>query len=101
MAFTIDKAMKHSYSTDDTCFRIDAIEENVNNCMQELLDLVDNIWGTFEDEENREHTPEEVKEILEVSIDESPPEDESFEEIKKEERHGIKTSLEEPPTDLV
>ena len=37
---------------------------------------------------------------MELSIDESPPEDESFEEIKKEERFRIKTSLEEPPTDL-
>nr|XP_043632323.1 uncharacterized protein LOC122603601 [Erigeron canadensis] len=32
MAFNIDKAMKHSYSTDDTCFRVDVIDENVNDC---------------------------------------------------------------------
>nr|XP_043625603.1 uncharacterized protein LOC122597030 [Erigeron canadensis] len=44
MAFTIDKAMKHSYSTDDTSFRIDVIDEHVNDYTQELIEFVDSIW---------------------------------------------------------
>nr|XP_043625596.1 uncharacterized protein LOC122597020 [Erigeron canadensis] len=100
MAFTIDKAMKHPYSTDDTCFSIDIIDEDVDEYLQELLDIADNIWGTFEDGKNGEYTPEESEQIMELSTDEKPPEDESFEEIKQGEHLRIKTSVEEPPTDL-
>nr|XP_043615916.1 uncharacterized protein LOC122587816 [Erigeron canadensis] len=69
MAFTIDKAMKHSYSTDDTCFRVDVIDENVNDYTQDLLEFVDNIWGEFEDEEDGDVKPEEAEEIMKLSID--------------------------------
>ncbi|GKB16326.1 reverse transcriptase domain-containing protein [Tanacetum coccineum] len=70
MIFNIDSAMKHSYSNDDTCFSIDVIDEILEEDFDVLLD--------------------------EESDTEEPP----FEKITFNTDYKIKTSLEEPPTDL-
>ncbi|GKG44805.1 hypothetical protein Tco_0486243 [Tanacetum coccineum] len=38
MTFSIDSAMKHSYSNDDTCFSIDVIDEILEEYFNALLD---------------------------------------------------------------
>ncbi|GJZ04176.1 reverse transcriptase domain-containing protein [Tanacetum coccineum] len=70
MIFHIDSAMKNSYSNDDTCFSIDVIDE----ILEEEFDLSSR--QEFDTEE--------------------PP----FEKITFNTDYKIKTSLEEPPTDL-
>ncbi|GJU72275.1 reverse transcriptase domain-containing protein [Tanacetum coccineum] len=77
--FNIDSAMKHSYSNDDTCFRIDVIDEILEEDFCALLDegskILHSIKGT----------------LLEEEI---------FAEFDEFIAMTIKTSLEEPPTDL-
>ncbi|GJS13448.1 reverse transcriptase domain-containing protein [Tanacetum coccineum] len=75
MTFHMDSAMKHSYSNDDTCFSIDVINEILEEDFDALLD-----------EENFES---------ESDIGEPP-----FENITFNTDYKIKTSFEEPPTDL-
>ncbi|GJT34700.1 reverse transcriptase domain-containing protein [Tanacetum coccineum] len=77
MIFNIDSTMKHSYSNDDTCFSIDVIVEILKEDFGALLD---------EGSENSESE----------SDTEEPP----FEKITINTYYKIKTSLEEPPTDL-
>ncbi|GJR54499.1 hypothetical protein Tco_1405020 [Tanacetum coccineum] len=73
--FHIDSTMKHSYSNDDTCFSIDVIDEILKEDFDALLD-----------EENSES--------------DSDKEEQLFEKITFHTDYKIKTSLEEPPTDL-
>ncbi|GJT46744.1 reverse transcriptase domain-containing protein [Tanacetum coccineum] len=72
ITFLIDKAMQHSYSSDDTCFRMDVIDE----VKEEELDALLNDSEPF----------------LKV--------DDNFEKLPLEEKLRIKTSIQEPPTDL-
>ncbi|GJT89181.1 reverse transcriptase domain-containing protein [Tanacetum coccineum] len=55
MIFNIDSAMKHSYSNDDTCFSIDAIDEILEEDFDALLDegskILHSIKGTLLEEE--------------------------------------------------
>ena len=55
MIFSIDKAMKHSYSNDDTCFRIDVIDEILEEYFDELLNefnqLLYSVDGTILEDE--------------------------------------------------
>ncbi|GJR99332.1 reverse transcriptase domain-containing protein [Tanacetum coccineum] len=80
MIFNIDSAMKHSYSNDDTCFSIDVIDEILEEDFDALLDE-----GMTTDEN---------------SDFEFDTEDPPFEKITINTDYKIKTSLEEPPTDL-
>ncbi|GKE78893.1 reverse transcriptase domain-containing protein, partial [Tanacetum coccineum] len=75
--FNIDSAMKHSYSNDDTCFSIDVIDEILKEDFDAILD--------------------EGSKILH-SIEGTLLEEEIFAEF--DEFMAIKTSLEEPSTDL-
>ncbi|GJX11230.1 reverse transcriptase domain-containing protein [Tanacetum coccineum] len=75
MTFHMDFSMKHSYSNDDTCFSIDVIDE-----------ILEEYFDAFLDEEN--------------SKSESDTEEPPFEKITFNIDYKIKTSLEEPPTDL-
>nr|GEV57879.1 putative reverse transcriptase domain-containing protein [Tanacetum cinerariifolium] len=80
MIFHIDSAMKHSYSNDDTCFSIDVINEILEEYFVALLD--------------------EAMTVDENSESESDTEEPPFEKITFNTDYKIKTSLEEPPTDL-
>ncbi|GKE05767.1 reverse transcriptase domain-containing protein, partial [Tanacetum coccineum] len=55
MIFNIDSAIKHSYSNDDTCFRIDVIDEILEEYFNALLDegskILHSIKGTILEEE--------------------------------------------------
>ncbi|GJS63112.1 reverse transcriptase domain-containing protein [Tanacetum coccineum] len=90
MIFNINSAMKHSYSSDDTCFSINVINEILEEDFDALLDegskILYSIAGTLLEEE-----------ISDSNFDnEDPP----FEEITINTDYKIKTSLEEPPKDL-
>ncbi|GJV46207.1 reverse transcriptase domain-containing protein [Tanacetum coccineum] len=74
MSFSIDFAMKHSYSNDDTCFSIDVIDEILEEDFDALLD-----------EENTEFKSEEEIPLEKITFDTD---------------YKIKKSLDEPPTDL-
>ncbi|GKA51177.1 reverse transcriptase domain-containing protein [Tanacetum coccineum] len=77
MIFNIDSAMKYSYSNDDTCFR--TLPE------EEIFSEFDKFMAMTADENSESE-----------SDTEEPP----FEKITINTDYKIKTSLEEPPTDL-
>ncbi|GJZ47245.1 reverse transcriptase domain-containing protein [Tanacetum coccineum] len=105
MIFNIDSVVKHSYSNDDTCFSIDVIDEILEEDFDALLDegskILYSIKGTLLDKE----IFVEFDEFMEMTADEnsdseSDTEDPSFKKITINTNYKIKTSLEEPPTDL-
>ncbi|GJY23901.1 reverse transcriptase domain-containing protein [Tanacetum coccineum] len=105
MIFHIDYAMKHSYSNDDTCFSIDVIdeilEEHFDALLKEGSEILDSIEGTILEEK----LFAEFDEFMEMTTNEnseseSDTEEPPFEKITFNTDYKIKTSLEEPPTDL-
>ncbi|GJW52327.1 reverse transcriptase domain-containing protein [Tanacetum coccineum] len=105
MIFNIDSAMKHSYSNDDTCFSIDVINEVLEEDFDALLDegskILHSINGTLLEEEFFFGFDEFIAMTEdENSESESDTEEPSFEKITINTNYKIKTSLEEPPTDL-
>ncbi|GJW68430.1 hypothetical protein Tco_0122854 [Tanacetum coccineum] len=105
MIFNIDSAMKHSYSNDDTYFSIDVIDEILEEDFDALLDedskIIHSIEGTLLEEE----IFAEFDEFTAMTADENPDsesdsEEPPFEKITINTDYKIKTSLEEPPTDL-
>ncbi|GJS69977.1 hypothetical protein Tco_0702818 [Tanacetum coccineum] len=90
--------MKHSYSNDDTCFSIDVIDEILEEDFDALLDegskILHSIEGFAEFDEFMAMTADEN------SNSESDTEDPPFEKITINTDYKIKTSIEEPPTDL-
>ncbi|GKE69323.1 reverse transcriptase domain-containing protein [Tanacetum coccineum] len=105
MIFNIDYAMKHSYSNDDTCFNIDFIDEILEEDFDALLDegskIVHSIEGTLLEEE----IFSDFNEFMAMTADEnskseSDTEEPPFKKITINTDYKIKTSLEEPPTDL-
>ncbi|GJR59998.1 hypothetical protein Tco_1502160 [Tanacetum coccineum] len=105
MIFNIDSAMKHSYSNDDTCFSIDVIDEILKEDFNDLLDegskILHSIEGTLLEEEIFAEFDEFMAMIADENYDsESDTEELPFEKITINTDYKIKTSLEEPPTDL-
>ncbi|GKA89669.1 reverse transcriptase domain-containing protein [Tanacetum coccineum] len=105
MIFNIDSAMKHSYSNDDTCFSIDVIDEILEEDFDALLDegskILYSIKGTLLGEEFFTKFDEFMAMTTDENSDsESDTEDPPFEKITINTDYKIKTSLEEPPTDL-
>ncbi|GJZ79048.1 reverse transcriptase domain-containing protein [Tanacetum coccineum] len=105
MIFNIDSAMKHSYSNDDTCFSIDVIDEILKEDFDALLDegskILHSIEGTLLEEEIFAEFDEFIAMTANENSDsESDTEDPPFEKITINTDYKIKTSLEEPPTDL-
>ncbi|GKF03767.1 reverse transcriptase domain-containing protein, partial [Tanacetum coccineum] len=105
MIFNIDSAMKHSYSNDDTCFSIDVIdeilEEDFNAILEEGSKILHSIKGTL----FKEEIFVEFDEFMAMTADEnsdseSDTKEPPFEKITINTNYKIKTSLEEPPTDL-
>ncbi|GKE96745.1 hypothetical protein Tco_1581600 [Tanacetum coccineum] len=97
MTFSIDSAMKHSYSNDDTCFSIDVINEILEEDFDSLLDkgskILYSIKGTIIKENVfAEFIAMNIKENFESDSDEEIP----FEKITFNTDYNIKTSLEEP-----
>ncbi|GJS87068.1 putative ribonuclease H-like domain-containing protein [Tanacetum coccineum] len=97
--------MKHSYSNDDTCFSIDVIDEILEEDFDALLDegskIFHSIEGTLLEEEIFVELDEFMAMIADENSDsESETKDPPFEKITISTDYKIKTSLEEPPTDL-
>nr|GEV04007.1 reverse transcriptase domain-containing protein [Tanacetum cinerariifolium] len=105
MIFNIDSAMKHSYSNDDTFFSINVIDEILEEDFDALLDecikILHFIEGTPLEEEIFAEFDEFMAMIADESSDsESDTEEPQFEKIIINTHYKIKTSLEEPPTNL-
>nr|GEU32374.1 reverse transcriptase domain-containing protein [Tanacetum cinerariifolium] len=105
MIFNIDSAMKHSYSNDDTCFSIDVIDEILEEDFDALLDegskILHSIKGTLLEEEIFTEFDEFMAMTADENSDfESNTEEQPFEKITIDTNYKIKTSLEEPLTDL-
>ncbi|GJT93753.1 reverse transcriptase domain-containing protein [Tanacetum coccineum] len=103
--FNIDSAMKHSYSNDDTCFSIDVIDEILEEYFDALLDEGSKILYSIEGTLLEEEIFAEFDEFMAMTVDEnsnseSDTKDAPFEKITINTNYKIKTSLEEPPTDL-
>ncbi|GKC64471.1 reverse transcriptase domain-containing protein [Tanacetum coccineum] len=105
MIFNIDYAMKHSYLNDDTCFRIDVIDEVLEEDCDALLDegskILYSIKGTLLEEEIFAEFDKFIAMTADENSDsESDTEDPPFKKITVNTDYKIKTSLEEPPADL-
>ncbi|GJU99841.1 hypothetical protein Tco_1329112 [Tanacetum coccineum] len=103
--FNIDSAMKRSYSNDDTCFSIDVIDEILEEDFDALLDEGSKILHSIEGTLLEEEIFAEFDEFMAVTTDEnsdseSDTEDPPFEKITINTDYKIKTSIEEPHTDL-
>ncbi|GJU22806.1 hypothetical protein Tco_1156148 [Tanacetum coccineum] len=102
MIFNIDSAIKHSYSNDDTCFSIDEIlEEDFDALLDEERKILHSIEGTILEEEIFSEFDKFIAMAENENYDfESNEEELKFEKITINTDYKIKTSLEEPPTDL-
>ncbi|GJW34444.1 reverse transcriptase domain-containing protein [Tanacetum coccineum] len=97
--------MKYSYSNDDTCFTIDVIdkilEEDFDALLNEGSKILHSIEGTLLEEEIFAEFDEFMAMTADENSDsESDTKDPPFEKITINTDYKIKTSLEEPPTDL-
>ncbi|GJV36193.1 reverse transcriptase domain-containing protein [Tanacetum coccineum] len=105
MIFNIDSAMKHSYSNDDTCFSIDVIDEILEEDFDALLDEGNKILHSIEGTLLEKEIFSEFDEFMAMIADEnskskSDTEEPPFKKITINTDYKIKTSLQEPPTDL-
>nr|GEV84685.1 DNA-directed DNA polymerase [Tanacetum cinerariifolium] len=105
MIFNINSAMKHSYSNDDTCFSIDVIDEILEEDFDALLNEGSKILHSIEGTLLEEEILSEFDEFMAMTVDgnsnsESDTKEQPFEKITINKNYKIKTSLEEPPTDL-
>ncbi|GKB59519.1 reverse transcriptase domain-containing protein [Tanacetum coccineum] len=105
MIFNIDSAMKHSYSNDDTCFSIDVIDEILEEDFDALFDEESKILHSIEGTVLEEEIFSEFDKFIAMTADEnydskSNTEEPLFEKITINTDYKIKTSLEEPHTDL-
>nr|GEX76723.1 reverse transcriptase domain-containing protein [Tanacetum cinerariifolium] len=105
MIFNINSMMKHSYSNDETCFRIDVtdeiFEEDFNALLDEGSKILHSIKGTLFEEE----IFAEFDEFMALTADENSDsefdtEEPPFKKITINTNYKIKTSLKEPFTDL-
>ncbi|GJY25661.1 reverse transcriptase domain-containing protein [Tanacetum coccineum] len=105
MIFHIDSAMKHSYSNDDTCFSINVIDEILEEYFDALLDEGSEILHSIEGTILEGKLFAEFDEFMTMTADEnskyeSNTKEPPFKKITFNKDYKIKTSLEEPPTDL-
>ncbi|GJX39656.1 reverse transcriptase domain-containing protein [Tanacetum coccineum] len=105
MIFHIDSMMKHSYSNDDTCFSIEVIDEILEKDFNALLDegseILHSIEGTILEEKLFAEFDEFMAQTAdENSESESDTKEPPFEKITFNTDYKIKTSIEEPPTNL-
>ncbi|GKB03203.1 reverse transcriptase domain-containing protein [Tanacetum coccineum] len=105
MIFNIDSSIKHSYSNDDTCFSIDVIDEILEEDFDALLDegskILHSIEGTILEEEIFSEFDKFIAMDSNENYDSKSDEEEpKIKEININIDYKIKTSLEEPPTDL-
>nr|GEV01671.1 reverse transcriptase domain-containing protein [Tanacetum cinerariifolium] len=105
MIFSIDHAMKHSYSNDETCFSIDVIDEILEKDFDALLDEGSKILHSIEGTLLEEEIFAEIDEFMAMTADENydfefDTEEPPLKNITINTNFKIKTSLKDPSTDL-
>ncbi|GJX85293.1 hypothetical protein Tco_0336067 [Tanacetum coccineum] len=105
MIFNNDSAIKHSYSNDDTCFSIDVIDEILEEDFDALLEEGSKILHSIERTILEEEIFSKFDKFIAMATNENydsefDEEEPKFEKITINTDYKIKTSLEEPPTDL-
>ncbi|GKA70824.1 reverse transcriptase domain-containing protein [Tanacetum coccineum] len=105
MVFSIDSAMKHSYSNDDTCFSINVIDEILKEEFDALLDEGTKILYSIEGTPLEDKIFAEFDEFIAMNIEENTKPkinkgEVTFKKITFNTYYKIKKSLKEPPTDL-
>ncbi|GJS82745.1 putative nucleotidyltransferase, ribonuclease H [Tanacetum coccineum] len=96
--FHIDKAMQHSYVNEDTCFRMDVINDITKDELDALLGDSKPFLNTSE---KISETPLNIEfdEFMSENVKEDEIKDD-FEELPPEDELIIKKSIQDPPTDL-
>ncbi|GJW95747.1 reverse transcriptase domain-containing protein [Tanacetum coccineum] len=105
MTFHIDSVMKRSYSNDDTFFSIDVIDEILEDDFDAFPDEGSKILHSIEGTILKEKLFPEFDEFMAMTADEnseseSDTKEPPFEKITFNIDYKIKTSLEEPPSEL-
>ncbi|GKC52490.1 reverse transcriptase domain-containing protein [Tanacetum coccineum] len=105
MTFSINYAIKQSYLNDDTCFSIDVIDKIFEEDFDALLDEGSEMHHSIEGTILEEKLFAEFDEFMAINIKENSESKSNTEEppLKKITfitNYKIKTSLEEPPSDL-
>ncbi|GKD93134.1 reverse transcriptase domain-containing protein, partial [Tanacetum coccineum] len=105
MTFSINSAMKHSYSNDDTCFSIDVIDEILEEDFDTFLDEGSKILHSIEGTILEEKLFAEFDVFMAMTANEnfeseSDTKEPPLEKITFNTNYKIKTSLEEPLLDL-
>nr|XP_043613200.1 uncharacterized protein LOC122585154 [Erigeron canadensis] len=100
IVFNVERSIKHSYSTDESCFRIDVIDDALDREFQELMetDIGDEEIiclgsGDINDDDL-------FAEVMALNLDDTPPVDESFEKVVADRNSRVPNSVDVPPTDL-
>ncbi|GKB80611.1 hypothetical protein Tco_0947506 [Tanacetum coccineum] len=100
----LNKECSHSHSNDDTCFRMDVIDEVTEKELDALLDDSEPFSTTLE-KISKSYLDHEFEEFMAIKIEEIPEQEEeaedNFEELPLEENLRIKKSIQDPPTDLM
>ncbi|GJW76220.1 hypothetical protein Tco_0137902 [Tanacetum coccineum] len=96
--FHVNKAMQHSHVNDDTCFRMDVIDDITKD---ELDALVDDSKPFLNTSKKISETPldKEFDEFMLENVQEDEIKDD-FEELPPEDELRIKKSIQDPPTNL-
>nr|GEY98840.1 reverse transcriptase domain-containing protein [Tanacetum cinerariifolium] len=105
MTFSINSATKHSYSNDDTCFRIDVINEILEEYFDALLNKGSEILHSIKGAFLKEKLFAKFNEFMAINIEEnseseSVTKERPFRKITFNTNYKIKTSLKEPPSNL-
>ncbi|GKA25055.1 reverse transcriptase domain-containing protein [Tanacetum coccineum] len=105
MIFHIDSAMKHSYSNDDICFSIDVTDEILEEDFDALLDEGSKILHSIEGTILEEKLFAKFDKFMAMTADEnskseSDTKEPPFKKITFNTDYKIKTSIEEPHTEL-
>ncbi|GKD89227.1 reverse transcriptase domain-containing protein [Tanacetum coccineum] len=105
MIFSIDSAMRHSYSNDDTCFSIDVINEILEEDFDALHDEGSKILYSIEGTPLEDKIFAKFNEFIAMNIKENTEskifkEEIIFEKITFDTDYKIKKSLDEPSTVL-
>ncbi|GJT85931.1 hypothetical protein Tco_1067648 [Tanacetum coccineum] len=96
--FHIDKAMQHSYVNDNTCFRIDVIDDITEDELDALLDDSKPFLNTSE-KISETSLDKEFDEFTSKNVQEDEIKD-NLEELPLEDELKIKKYIQDPPTDL-
>nr|GEV59774.1 DNA-directed DNA polymerase [Tanacetum cinerariifolium] len=96
--FLIDKAMQHSHLNDDTCFRMDVIDEVTKDELDALLDDSKPFLSTSE-KISETLLDKEFKEFMTRNVQEDEVKDD-LKELPPKDELRIKTSIQDLPTDI-